>query len=252
MAKTGVVTLGSVKTRAKYRADMVNSTFVSDEEWNTYITASYKELYDLLITCWGDNYYVSLPYQFTTTNNIDQYDLPDGTDSFLLPDDTTAPAFYHLLGVDLVQSPGTQLQNITLKQFNFQERNKYSSAYGSGLATWGFVAPDYKLLDGRIMLRPVPNGGSVIQLWYVPRPTDLTDDADTFDGISGWEEYVVIDAARQALEKEESSTVEAIREKADLVKRINKSAVNRDAGSPITVTDSYATGGWGGWGQGGF
>ncbi len=249
MAATGVVTLANLRQRAQYRADMVNSGFVTDAEWNSYITNSYKELYNILITAWGENYYVSLPWRLTTVKGQDRYDLPDGTDSFLLPDGDTAPAFYHLLGVDLVMSPGTNYNNITLKQFNFQERNKFANAYAGGTTGgYGFVAPQYKLIDHQIMFRPVPNGGSIMQLWYVPRPTDLVTDSDTVEGIAGWDNFIVIDAARQAMEKEESDTRSLVQEKAYLIKEINRSAVSRDAGSPATVTDVYANGGWyGGW-----
>jgi hypothetical protein len=75
--------------------------------------------------------------------------------------------------------------------------------------------------------------------------TELTDDADTMDGVSGWGEYVIVDCVIKALQKEESDTSVAERQKAGLVQRIVDMAANRDAANPLTVTDSQAqVSGW--------
>ena len=83
------VTLLELRNRSRQRADMVNSKFVTDAELNTYINASYAELYDLLIASRGENYFV-LSYNFTTSINQDTYALPAD--------------FYKLMGVDFVTS----------------------------------------------------------------------------------------------------------------------------------------------------
>jgi hypothetical protein len=65
----------------------------------------------------------------------------------------------------------------------------------------------------------------------------------TFDGFSGWLDFVVVDAAIRALEKEESDPSALMAERARIEKRIEAMAENRDAGSPPTVADVYRTGG---------
>ena len=61
------MTLAQLRTAARQEADMVNSQFVSDSEFNTYINQSCFELYDLLIQKFGDDYYIkNPPYTFTT------------------------------------------------------------------------------------------------------------------------------------------------------------------------------------------
>ena len=83
----GQTTLGTIKTIARQRADMVNSGFISDSELTAYVNLSYLELYDLLVTKYGNEYFVQLPHHITT----------DGiNENFALP-----PDFYKLLGVDL-------------------------------------------------------------------------------------------------------------------------------------------------------
>ena len=68
----------------------------------------------------------------------------------------------------------------------------------------------------------------------------LVYDTDTFDGVNGWEEYIVVDVAIKALTKEESPTQELEAAKMALLKRIESSAPNRDAGMSGRVTDVHA------------
>lgn len=63
------------------------------------------------------------------------------------------------------------------------------------------------------------------------------------DGISGWLEYVVTDAAIKCLQKEESDTSVLQFQKAALIKRVESAAENRDAGSPATIADVQWTNG---------
>jgi hypothetical protein len=69
-------------------------------------------------------------------------------------------------------------------------------------------------------------------------PTYLTSDSDLFDGYSGWEEYVIVDAAIKCLEKEESNTAALMNRKAYLIKRIEEAAGNRDAAFSPRIADT--------------
>jgi hypothetical protein len=233
MPSPGTVTLLSVRNQAKYRADMVSSSFVADAEWNSYIANSYKELYDLLISAYGNDYSVATPATFQTDGTNDKYALPDGTLY------SAAPAFYKLLGVDL-QVQGGQIWQ-TLKPFNFAERNRYAP-YGVQ-SLYRNTAIRYRLTGSNIWFTPLPQSGLTIQLWYIPEPTTLSADTDTFDGVSGWEEYVIIDAAIKALQKEESDVSVLMAQKQAMISRIQAMAENRDAGSPATVVDSMGMAG---------
>ena len=65
------------------------------------------------------------------------------------------------------------------------------------------------------------------------------------DGRSGWEEWVVIDAAMKLLAKEESDTTQLANEAARIWGRIMKALANRDAGQAKRITDvNLNTGSW--------
>jgi uncharacterized membrane protein len=89
--------------------------------------------------------------------------------------------------------------------------------------------------------------------------TMLLKDTDMLGfSISGWDEYVVTDAAIKAATKEESfelaDRLELQKEK--LLERIEETGSNRDQGMPNTISDSrgntgfYDGGGFGGSGHG--
>lgn len=239
----GQISLGELRLRAQQRADRVNSQFVTLPEWNFFINQAYYELYDLLITCYED-YYVSPRLSIVTTADA-LYPLPDGQNN------SGAPALYKLYGVDLGLNNSTNAF-VTLKKFDFIQRNRYifPQIASNVLA---FFNLEYRLIGGNIMIIPTPAAGQTFGLWYFPRLTTLLQDTDIMDGISGWDQYPIVRAAKYALDKEESDTSKLDEEIGFLKRRIEESAMNRDAGAPDTVSNSRtANDGWtGGGGYGG-
>ena len=47
-----------LRTEVRQRADMVNSDFVTDNEINRYLNESISELYDMLISAKGQEWYI--------------------------------------------------------------------------------------------------------------------------------------------------------------------------------------------------
>jgi hypothetical protein len=82
----------------------------------------------------------------------------------------------------------------------------------------------------------------------------MLDTDITTIGFSGWLEYVIVRAAKYALDKEESDTTKLTEEILFIQKRIEDTAPNRDAGQPDRVSDIRQGRGWGdggGFGQNG-
>lgn len=212
---TGIECLSSIRLQAQQRADRVGSNFVNMPEWNKNINQSATELYDLLVTAYED-YYLASPFAITTT----------GVSSYALPND-----FYKLLGVDYSVGSST----VSLGKYNFSERNRYSYASTSN-AFAGYTDMRYRVMGANIRIEPLPSSGQTITLHYIPRLAPMLADTDTLDGVSGWIEYVIIDAAIKALQKEESDVSVLMAEKAALKERIENVAQNRDAGLPNTIS----------------
>ncbi len=245
---TAELSLGQIRLMSQQRADRVNSQFVTLPEWNTYINQSYFELYDLLVTVYED-YFMASPLSITTDGINFLYALPDGSNN------SGAAPFYKLLGVDCGLGAAANAW-VTLKKFDFIGRNRY--IYPQITSTYlGVFNLRYRLMGSNIEFIPTPSAGQILRLWYIPRVSQLLKDTDVMDGVSGWTEYVIVDAAIKALQKEESDVSVLMAQKMALTQRIQDSAMNRDAGQPDTISNTrlnserwggYDTGGGGPWG----
>lgn len=201
------VTLSSLREQARQRADMVNSRFILDDEWNTYINSAYTELRDLLITQGADWFVESQVLNLTGAQ--DYIEIPDNV--------------YKLVGIDY--SLGGE--QYPMQKFIFADRFKYK---------WNSNVLRYRIVGGRIEFRPQP-AAQAITLWYVPPTTLLQSDSDEVDGVNGWEDYIIVDAAIKALLKEESDVTALMAEKQGLTERISMLGASRDQQFPERVTD---------------
>jgi hypothetical protein len=248
-APTAEMTLSQIRLQSQQRADRVNSQFLTLPEWNANINKAMFELYDLLVTVYED-YFLAPPIQFTANGNQFQYPLPNGVLSFTNPITnitSVAPPFYKLRGVDLAVQ-NTNNGYVSIDKFNFSDRNYF--VYPNTASTiYGVFNMRYRVLGQNIEFIPTPSGNQSIRLWYIPRLQELLLDTDTTQmGISGWIEYVIVRAAKYALDKEESDTSNLTQELLFLKTRIEESAANRDVGLPDTISDMRSNRGWGGWG----
>jgi len=248
---TGEMTLGQIRLAAQQRADLVNSGFVTTQEWNSYITQSAFELYDLLVTAYQD-YYLAPPAFFLTNGNNNAYPLPDGILTFFDANNNvvTPKPFYKMNGVDVGLSNNNNAW-FTIQKFNWNDRNNF--VYPQLNSTiLGVFNMQYRVMGSNIEFIPTPSANQYVRMWYIPRMTQPLADTDILDGISGWTEYVIIDAAIKAMQKEESDCTVLGIQKGDIIKRIEDSAANRDASIADTVTNNRSQSSrWGsGWGPG--
>lgn len=204
-------------TEIRERADMTYTNFVSDAELLRYINKSYTRLYNLLVAKFED--YNASFSEFALTPGTAIYNLPEN--------------FFKCLGVDY-QVAGDDY--VSLEGFTFRERNRFSDS---------FIAPSvdgdtnlrYRILGNTLTFIPVPSSSATVRLWYVPAPTKFTSTTQLVDGISGWEELVILDSAIKCLQKEESDTTALVTERALLAKEIEEVAANRNIGEPQRVLD---------------
>lgn len=252
-APTGEMALAQIRLAAQQRADRVNSQFVTAPEWRGYINQAMFELYDLLVTVYED-LYVATPIQFTSNGNQYIYNLPDGATSYMSGLDTSvnfvAEPFYKLIGVDLALNNASNAY-VTVNKFNFSDRNRF--VYPNTASTiYGVFNLQYRLLGlNKIEFIPTPSASQGIRIWYIPRLRELLKDTDTTTtGISGWIEYVIVRAAKYALDKEESDTTKLDQELLFLKARIEETAANRDAGMPETISNVRANIGGSNYGPG--
>jgi hypothetical protein len=137
-----------------------------------------------------------------------------------------------------------------VNRYNFIDRNRF--VYPNTASTiYGVFNLQYRLMGSNIEFIPTPSGGQLIRLQYIPRLPVLIADTDLSTiGFSGWLQYVIIRAAKYALDKEESDTATLTEELLFLKQRIEETSFNRDVGMADTISDTrqgnWADGWWGG------
>ncbi len=101
--------------------------------------------------------------------------------------------------------------------------------------------------ETRRPLMPMPNGARAnykpptgiwtVDIEFIPVPSDLDDDGDTIDGVSGFEELVAKMMARDIMVKREADPSAVMADIARLEASITTRARSRDKGQPKRVTD---------------
>lgn len=247
---TGLLSLGQIRDMAKERADMVGSNFSTKPEWNNFINQAAFELYDLLTTCFED--YNVIKTYFRTTGNQADYPLPDGLLTFQdkAGADYVPRPFYKLWRVDLALNNAPN-GYVTVKKYNAIDGNKYVFP-NTASTIYGVFNLQYRVVDSNLDFIPTPSGNQQIRLWYIPRMPTLLRDTDVVDGYSGWTQYIIVRAAKYALDKEESDTSQLDQELLFLKKRIEETAQDRDVGQADTISNTRNASGWGSNGGFGF
>ncbi len=224
----GQTTLGNLKLEAQQRSDLVYSTNISNQEWNTYISNSYKWLYNLILQKYGNDYFIADPYTYTTSGTIDD---ETQAQTFPLPDD-----FYKLMRVEVALNPSDPNSWITLQKFEAIQANLWN--YPNVYTFYGITNLRYRLWGSNLQIVPIASAGQTIRIWYSPRPNQLIADTDIVDGISNFEELIVVDSCIKALTKQEQPCEVFIAQKIEMLRELNDAAENRDVGTPETVSDS--------------
>jgi hypothetical protein len=265
----GQINLGYLRYQARLRSDMLKSNFLTNDEWNIMINSSVGELYDILVTQYGCDYFLA-PLQVFYTSNQLFYPLPDGT-NFLNtngnpdPNGSPAPACYKPHQLD-VYGWGGQTNNTTgwysCSRMNAADHNKYNQFLGASSSNLVGQYFEFQFREMGTNLLIVPTtSGQQFRLWYVPVAKLLLQDTDMMPfSYSQWHEYVVVDVASKACEKRQMNDMAQalLNRKAGLMVRIETTAANRNVGQPNTGTNSRRMtgdpnfgnggGGWGGFG----
>lgn len=135
---------------------------VGDAELNEYINSSLQELYDLMVSKYGEDYFVAEPWAFTADGVSNFYPLPSN--------------FSKLLGLDVQFQSGTPATWTRVEPFNMLERNRRTLPAVVGYP----YAPSitnirYRVSDNRLWIEPAPAAGTVFRLHYIPMMPKLAD-----------------------------------------------------------------------------
>lgn len=219
---TDTATASTLMTDVRLATDTVGDNNISDAYLLTLIDRSYGKLYRQIATQYQGYFEV----EDSSTN------LVSGQRTYSLPAD-----FMHLKGVDVVE--GTE--RTSLRAIQFGDRNKLSNdprfipqrpvMLRTNLA--------YFLQGDSLRIEPPPQITNQLIITYVPRPARITDSADTFDVIAGFDSFIVYDASISVLAKQERDTANMIQLRQDALQDIIRVVTPRITGDSVMVRDEF-------------
>lgn len=202
--------------------DQANA-FATDAEIESRLNRNLRRVYNALVKARGANYFRTQMSPAITTSS--------GTSAYALP-----AAFLQLLEVSLDR--GSDILE-PIYEYTRAERHSYEeldTGYGGSFR--------YQLQAGNLNFVPMPRGTHTIQVWYVPAFTSITG-AQTFDGVSGFEEWAVWLTVADLKHKDQDDPSYALGQAAWWESEVQSMARQRDAAFPARVQRTRRLRRWG-------
>jgi hypothetical protein len=207
-----------------------NSTFVTDSELTRRINLSIAALYDMLVEIRGDVFYAE-------RSSITA---------------TASTAVTAVGSTSSAEGEGTSLHRIISMEVtlngeicdirplpDWRTRLLFPTPTGwSDCQSGPYYSLENDSTGMNVRWWPTPTATHTVTMTWIPTALELSADGDTFDGINGWEDWVIHDVGVYVLQKEESDASVLMAERSKIEARVRKLAVTRDHGHPRRVVDS--------------
>lgn len=222
------VALSTLRSDVRFKADVGGATVRhTDAQLNRLINQSIQ-MFRERISDEGSTHYL-VPYSGTlgvgptSPYAFYQLDLSSGP----------SPALVRTYGIDVtIDGVVCKLEHVP-----FEARNDYGTIHGgSRPVAWCHFRTD------QVGILPASSSAYPFTVWYLPKFTDLSADGDTFDGVAGWEEWVVWDVVCQVIARDQFPQAFAIAEqrRAEVEQRVIRGATKvTQAGGAHVGRDSF-------------
>lgn len=200
-------------------SDFIDTDDNANSEIISYAKIAYEDAYSKIISANED--YFTTNYFFNVISGQEKYPLPDD--------------FYKLRGVDLSINANNGYY-VTLRPFNFADRNKYRAGYVAPIYPYGYLYR-YLLQGDNIKFVPIPVQNSQIQLWYTPLPPAIQSLNQTISVLPEYSAYMQLKIACLILSKEESDNGQLNQMRIEALQQLLNTTKNRDTGMPKIVTE---------------
>lgn len=211
-------TTATLITAARRRVDAFGSDTFTDAEIVDYLNWGVRELYELLLATYGDQYYsTSAFYSISAVTNPSE----------ILFSLTTHP--FKITGVELVTTDG----------YKRLEQVRGAETVLVARKDWQSTPPRYTQKYERLTFFPPSLKAESIRLHYVPMPTELSTSSPTAalsPWLEPWWQYIVLVAAAHMMDRIEQDATLLVNQKTSLIALI-QAGKNHDSNSYPTITD---------------
>ncbi|HEX6275786.1 MAG TPA: hypothetical protein VFZ53_22245, partial [Polyangiaceae bacterium] len=224
------VALSTLRSDVRFKADIGGATVRHTDAQLTRLINQSIQMFRERISDEGSTHYL-VPYSGTlgigptSPYAFYQLDLSSGP----------SPALVRTYGIDVtIDGVVCKLEHVP-----FEARNDYGTIPGgSRPSAWCHFRTD------QVGILPASSAAYPFTVWYLPKFTDLSADADTFDGVAGWEEWVVWDVVCQVIARDQFPQAYAIAEqrRAEVEQRVIRGATKvTQAGGAHVGRDSFGS-----------
>lgn len=144
-----------------------------------------------------------------------------------------SPSIVRVAGIDVEYNNRVY----TLKHVPFNDRDQFGGPLNTDFPTsWAQFQTD------KLAILPPPDGQYGYVVWYLPVLADLSSDSDTFNGVAGWEEFIVWDVLLYVIIKDQypqayqMAVDQSERRWRDILRSATKVS---SAGGAVTGRDSF-------------
>jgi hypothetical protein len=219
-----------LRTDARLYADQRpggSQVFINDTELTRLVNLKARELRDKLVDARGSAYYAT-EATIAIVGGTSRYDLPI--------------SFYELDSVTLEWSD--QDHELMFPVGSTRLRVAYESTWHK----WSrYDSKAYRLRSSQIEFLPAPTSDVTCRIQYVPVFADLVNDADTFDGINGWEKMLTLGVAIEMMAIDKRTNATLVQQYGEQLARIEEMKTERDAEAPKEIVDVHRLRGRRGW-----
>lgn len=191
--------------------------FVTPGQALSLLNASAQRLSGLMTRLYGDAFFAS-SVTLSTQADIDILSLPSD--------------FHTLTSVHWIYSD-TNDDVIELERANPQD-------FGTTPVAWTTHGlPKYRLEGaGVLVFVPVPNAVYDVRIGYTSVGVQFEDASDSFQGLPGWDEWLICDMCQRIREREQKPADEFIRDRLELEAHMKEQASQRDRFGGVQVRDA--------------
>jgi hypothetical protein len=210
--------LTALMQRARERADMVGSLFVSDTELTSYLEAAFQELYGIASAEYEDLLVKTVTVSVTAGQSV-----------IFTSGATTG---------DIKKLRGVRLQNAEfLSPVSIREIQNLSRDNRTGRPVGYWLFGDWSGNFGSFSLQLLPAADTAYQVVLYYQPSITLSGTDPIPDVAAsplanWDEYLVITAAIKMKDKEESSVAVLMTEKQALLANL------RSSWTPVDVSEA--------------
>lgn len=183
------VTLSQLRTDISTQADISTNASgrYTPTQLNRYINQSIQRFREKLSSEGVQHYLVS-----TTGTTSTGATSPH---PFLLLDlSAVSPGIVRIYGLDI----SFQGVTTTLNHIPFADRDQFGGPTNRGIpSAWA------NMNTAKVAIFPPPSQAITYVAYYLPVSTDLSADGDTFDGVAGWEDYIVWDVVTKLIVRDQ-------------------------------------------------